>query len=477
MTGRPAALLTLALGVAAALPATADAAGPGAGTALSAARAVHYAAVGGVVGLLVLLHVVWRPLRNAGTVDPDADAAFASRAGGVLRAAAVGGVLATLTALALQGAVDDGAGIADALRPRSVADAVGTRRGLWLLISALAFAVLARAAGRVVRAGGPRAPGGRPTVVAALAGGLLVIAPAVGGNAAAESPAWALVPIQVVHVAGMGSWFGGLLALAIVVPVALRTRPEGRSRTALLAAVVLRFSPVALVAVAVLTAAGTALALLHLTTLYDLTDTAYGRAVVAKAALLVVAIVVAVGQREVLLPRLRRLADGGTPAPATDDDDAPAAPPAATPEHVRAALRAEASLLAAVLVVTGALTGYPLPRALDTGAAEVARSAGSVQLRATVRPARVGRNDVAVRVLDRAGRPVAGARDLQVRAVPPGRSGGSDVPVDVPVTPGGPGRWRGRGVALGTRGGWTLEASVALPGAGRVAAELPVRIR
>jgi len=461
----------------------------GVGTALSVARLVRYLGIGGAVGLLVLVLVVWAPLRGRGTVAEDADQAFTRAAGRTLRAAAVVGFVGSLAALVLQAAVAGGTGIGDALRPGVLGDVAGTRTGAWFLVTALAFAALCVLARRAVA---PAGAGRRPAAPAAVAIALtllLVVAPALGGHAAASSPAWALVPIQIVHVAGMGAWIGGLAGLLLVVPRALRTAPEGRERHALHAAVLLRFSPVALVSVAVLTLAGTGLALLHLTTLYDLTDTAYGRAIFVKVALLVGAIWVAVLQREYLLPRLRRLADGeepapaggearGTDAPGDDDEDPPrAAPSAATGRHVRTALRAELLLLVAVLAATGALAGYPPPKSQDAGPVAVTRQAGAVELRLTVDPARVGANVLNLYASARDGAPVRGVQDLSARAVPPGRAGGSDVPVDVPLKATGPGHWTATGVPLGTRGGWTIEVALRTSAFDAVEADLPVRVR
>lgn len=468
---------------------TAESGAPaGVGTALSVARLVRYLGIGGATGLLVLALAVWAPLRRRGTLDDEADDAFSAAAGRALRAFALAGVAGSLAALVLLGAVAGGTGVGDALRPGALADVAGTRTGAWLLAGAVASALLAVVAGRAVRAPrGLRGPGGRPAALAALLVLVLLAAPAFGGHAWAASPSWALVPIQIVHVAGMGAWLGGLLGVLLALPGASRTRPAGRERHALLAAVLLRFSPVALVSVGVLTAAGTGLALLQLTSLYDLTDTAYGRAVFVKVALLVGAIWVAVVQREYLLPRLRRLADGEEPAtegadrdgadPEDDEDEARRPPSADTGRHVRLALRAEVVLLVVVLAATGALAGYPPPGSLDRGPVTVTRQAGGAELQLTVDPARVGSNVMHLYASGRDGQPVRGARELRVRAVPPGRSGGSDVPVDVRFVRSGPGHWTAPEVPLGTRGEWSVEVGLRLPAGGRAEADLPVRVR
>jgi copper transport protein len=401
------------------------------------------------------------------------------------------GAVGAAAALVLQTANAGGTGIGDALRPGPIGDILGTRTGAWFAISLLALLALAGLAGRLARTTDRlRAP---LPVAALVLLVLLVLAPAVGGHAAASSPAWALVPIQTVHVAAMGAWVGGLLGLVLVLPRATRALPPGRPRMALLSAVLLRFSPIALVSVAALTVAGTGLALLHLTTLYDLTDTAYGRAILVKVVLLVVIIGIAVVQRELLLPRLKRLAareepeagaSAATDIPAaadtpveTDTLVATPAPPAATGRHVRLALRSELALLLAVLVATGALAGYAPPKSLSNGPVSVTRDAGRIQLQLTVDPARRGPNAMHLYAIGADGQPVRSAEDLKVRAVPPGRAGGSDVPVDVPFVVSGPGHWTAASVPLGTAGGWTVEVTLRTSAFDQVEAKLPVRVR
>jgi copper transport protein len=481
----------------------AQAAPAGIGTALSIARAVRYVGIGGAVGVPTLLLAVWAPLRRRGDIAAPADDAFSRATGRALRSVALLGAVGAAAALVLQTANAGGTGIGDALRPGPIGDVLGTRTGAWFAISLLALLALAGLAGRLARATDRlRAP---LPVAALVLLALLVLAPAVGGHAAASSPAWALVPIQTVHVAAMGAWVGGLLGLVLVLPRATRALPPGRPRMALLSAVLLRFSPIALVSVAALTVAGTGLALLHLTTLYDLTDTAYGRAILVKVVLLVVIIGIAVVQRELLLPRLKRLAAGEEPevgAPAATDTptaadtpvetdtlvgtDTPVenhtpvgtpAPPGATGRHVRLALRSELALLLAVLVATGALAGYAPPKSLSNGPVSVTRDAGRIQLQLTVDPARRGPNAMHLYAIGADGQPVRSAEDLKVRAVPPGRAGGSDVPVDVPFVVSGPGHWTAASVPLGTAGGWTVEVTLRTSAFDQVEAKLPVRVR
>lgn len=446
---------------------------PGTGTALSIARAVRFVATGAVTGLLVLTLVVWSPLRRVGTVDAPADRAFTRVGGRSLRWFAALGAVAAVAALALQAANGPDGDLIDVLT---------TRVGAWTGVTALAFAGVAALGPTVLAHDGS---GGRPralTVALPLVA-ILNVTPALGGHAAVSSPAAVLVLIEIVHVVGMGAWVGGLLGLLLVLPAATRALPEGPPRTRLPAAVLLRFSPVALTAVVALTLAGTALSLLSLTTLYDLADTAYGRAVFAKIVLLLIAISLAVLQREYLVPQLERAVAAGDPAASPDDAeprglaDGPPPEPAVAARHVRAALRGEALLLVSVLIVTGALAGYPTPKELADRPATATRTAAGLELRMVVAPARVGDNALRLTVRGAGGRPVTGARVVRARALPPGRVGSSDTPVDVVLRPVGPGRWTAAAVPLGARGSWKVEVELRAPERGRVTATLPVRVR
>ncbi len=448
--------------------------GAGAGTALSVARGAWLLAIGAVTGLLVLVVAVWRPLRRAGTVEAPADTTFARVAERALWGFAAVGIVAAVAAVLLH-AQRAGDGVLDAL---------GTRPGAWFAVAALAFAGLAAIGPAISRsAAGGNTPGPAAALVLLA---VLNVAPALGGNAAVSSPAIALVPIEIVHVAAMGAWVGGLFALLLVVPAAVRSLPVGLARTRLSGAVLQRFSPVALTSVAVLTLAGTALSLLYLTTLYDLADTAYGRALFAKVVLLLIVIAIAVLQREYLMPRLDRAIAGEPPADGERSGSSAAAAepgggappdPEQAARHVRTAIRSEALLLVAVLLVTGALAGYPTPKTLAGQPATVAQTVAGRDLQLTVEPGRTGDNVMHLTVVDAEGGPIAGARELRVRAVPPGRTGSSDTPVDVTATAVGPGRWKATGVPLGARGSWKFELAVPGPAGEPVATSLPVRIR
>jgi copper transport protein len=408
------------------------AASGGVDVALTLARAGRYVATALVIGLLLaaLLH---RAVAEAPADRPDA-----SR---WLRAAAILGAAASLGVVPLLSAHGSD--------PRaSLGDVVGSARGAWAIVAAAAFALLALLPRHRWWQGGRPAP----AVLGALAAA--VVALPLGGHAADGSPALVLVVAEIVHVVAMGAWAGGLAGLLL-----LRRGAGADDRR--LAAALARFSPLALWCVVALTAAGTFLAVLQLTTLYDLTDTGYGRAIAIKAFLLLGIVGIVVLQRELLLPRLR-------------EADADAAPSAA--RDVRRALRGEVGLLLAVLVVTGALATSTPPRAAAPEPVRLAAEGGPPggpgwRVRVRIDPARRGANAIALRITDRAGRPLAAA--VRIRALPPNRGAA----IGVPLTASGDGLLRAPAVRLDSRGRWRLELRAPRTAAGPIARELAFRVR
>jgi putative copper export protein/methionine-rich copper-binding protein CopC len=140
-----------------------------------------------------------------------------------------------------------------------------------------------------------RAPHGRTVgwMGAAVGAVILCSVPALSGHAAAvEGRTGIAILSDTVHVLGAGVWLGTLAVLiAAGLPAALWARDGGG--TAAFAAMVNRFSPVALAAAAVVAATGVINALFHVTAPAQLWTTAYGQFLLAKLALL--ALVAAAG--------------------------------------------------------------------------------------------------------------------------------------------------------------------------------------
>jgi copper transport protein len=397
--------------------------------AFGIARGVDYLAIALMLGGLAFLLLSWRPalVRAAGAGGgwPEASTAFAARARRMLTVAVVLGVLSGLAGIVLQGATAGGTSFWSALDPGVVREVLGTRFGriwglrvlVWLVLGTVLAAGASAATIPVLRPAAVGADGVAPApfpsarVLAALAipAALLAITPALAGHATTQSPVAALFPLDVVHVLAMSVWIGGLVALLFVVPAATRCLdPPERSR--LLAAVLVRFSPIALACVVALAATGVVQALIDMGwSLSALTDTPFGRAVLIKVALLAVLVGLGAVNRHRVVPGLRRLADGGEP-------------PGAAGRLLRRTLRGEVALLVVVLGVTSALVSYAPPVATASGPVSRTTRMGPIELQTTVDPARVGANTMHVYLFDaKSGAAYTRTKELTVKAALPSK--------------------------------------------------------
>ena len=117
---------------------------------------------------------------------------------------------------------------------------------------------------------------------------LLACLPGLSGHAGAQEPVAVLLPANVLHVAGGERLDRRARRAARSRSRAPRAGSAVRDRTRVLAATLRRFSTLALVSVAALLAGGIVQSLLELSAVDDLVDTAYGRAILVKSALVAV---------------------------------------------------------------------------------------------------------------------------------------------------------------------------------------------
>jgi copper transport protein len=348
----------------------------------------------------------------------------------------------------LEGAEAAGLAGFDALRPSVVRETLGTRFGTiwgigvaaWLLVALVGAVVLAPRGER----GGPREPD--PLALAAFAPPaiFLLLLPALGGHASVQSPTWLLTPANVVHVAAMSIWVGGLATLLLALPAATRALSARGDRSRLLAATLTRFSPLALGAVIAIVASGVVQGVVEVRTVAHLFDTPFGRAVAIKAVLLIALIGLGVVQRRRVLPRLRAIA-------------ATAQPPARAGLLLRRTLRGELLLIAGVLGTTAALAAYAPSIAQVAGPFETTTTVGPLQLQLTADPAAVGANEVHVYLFDtRDGSPFTGTRELTLTATETDRGVG---PLPVSSDLAGPGHYVAH-AALGVPGTWSVRVAV-----------------
>ena len=313
----------------------------------------------GLIGLLALSVGVVAPAVRAGGIvvpgeRPPTTAGFRERAVAALApssrawwttwwalvaCAAVGlalGPLATLRVLR------EGPGRLDALIG-------GTRFGdAWRVqVAGLVIAVVAALLVRRSR-GGARLPASAGAALV-LGGGpaLALAAISWGGHASAGGDATANIVIDLLHSGATAAWIGGLLGLAVLVTPAVARLGEG-DRVRLAASVVVRFSALAMVAVAVLVVTGVYRALAEIP-VGDLIDTGYGRALLVKLGIFAVMLVGGAYNRMIVHPRLERAALG---LEATDRGAVAA---------LRVSIRVELAMAAALLIAVALLVSLPPP--------------------------------------------------------------------------------------------------------------------
>ena len=441
-------------------------AGPVTQAVFGLARGLTYLATAAVLGGLAFLLLIWLPaLRAAAGAAPewrDASEAFLARARRLLLGAAALGIVAGLAGIVMQGATAGATSGWAALKPSVVGDVLGTRFGEVWSLRVLAFLALGGALALALRGVRETAGGAALTRVALGADGLaaprlpraalalaappaifVALAPALGGHASAQSPVALLFPLDVVHVLAMSAWIGGLVFLVTALPAATR-HLQGADRTGLLAASLLRFSPLALGCVALLLATGTIQAFEHIGSWDALLHTAFGRAVLVKIGLVVLLIALGAINRRRIVPRLRTLAQEG-------------AAPGALGHLLRRTLRAEVALVVVVLGATAALVSYPPPSSLAGGPFSGSTKLGPLRLEATVDPAQVGPNEIHLYVLDaRDGSPFSATKELTVTLALPDKKIG---PLPATARAAGPGHYVVDTVQLVPAGDWRLHVT------------------
>ncbi|KQY47619.1 FixH family protein [Cellulomonas sp. Root137] len=278
----------------------------------------------------------------------------------------------------------------------------------------------------------------RPRRLAALvATAVAVVAPALTGHTRAASPEALVVGADMLHLLAGSIWLGGLVGLALT----LRDLAE---RGEVAAQVLARFSAVAAGVLVALVAAGSVLAWRIIGSWDALVSTGYGRLLLAKVALALVAVGIAAWNRYRLLPALR----------------------ASTRHRTR---RAGADLLvrslgaeAAVLAVALAVTGFLVDRSPQVEASAVDRAREGVQtatlddveLQARLAPLTAGPNAVTIELRDAAGEPFEGFD------APRARLASDQVDLGpVPLTNAGPGTYTAE-VVLPSAGTWRLQVSL-----------------
>jgi copper transport protein len=335
---------------------------------------------------------------------------------GLRRAAGLAVATAAL-GIGLEGCLLAAARPGDLMRPATWALGLASTAGTSALVAIAALALLML--GLMLRPG-------RLSTAALASGAVAAIgALALTGHAASAAPHWLTVSAVALHALAMAFWLGAFWPLRVVL---------AREARSVAAAVVARFSRLAVGAVLLLILAGLVLAAVQVETLAALVTTDYGRLLLLKLAAVAALLGLAAWNKRRLTPRL-----------AAGDD--------AAARLLRRSIGAEMAVAAAVLALTAALGQTVPPRALlaghDHGAPAgytVVASADDVTATVAVTPARPGRNgaDIFLQRPDGAplaalaleielALPAAGVEPLvrTARAVEPGhyRLGALDIPL------------------------------------------------
>ncbi|MFJ8689317.1 copper resistance CopC/CopD family protein [Micromonospora wenchangensis] len=288
------------------------------------------------------------------------------------------------------------------------------------------------AAGLLAAVAGGRAGRGRRVALGVVGLAGLVTWPLAGHPVASPLPPVSIVA-DVVHLAGMSVWLGGLLSLAVFLLPGTHRRVLGRVLPA--------WSRWATVAVGWLVASGVGQAAIELGRPGALVGTAYGRLLCAKAALLAAVLGVAAWQRGAV--RAGRAVD--------------------RPGRVARAAGVELAATAVVLALTAVLVQTPPGRTADTQAARATRegvaqtlTSGGYTLQFDIYPVRVGvPNSLHAYVYTPQGQPLPVAQWTVSLALPAAGIEPMTVPVDTPEPHHGSAE-----ISLPARGDWTIRFTV-----------------
>ena len=251
-------------------------------------RAVLFAALALLIGGVVFLVVVWP--RGRGD----------RRSAWVVWGGWIGVAVTTVLGIALEGVYAAGLPLSKLFDPTVFRDVLDTRYGKVALVR-LALLVVAFPLLRLLlhrRNDGPAHPLRAWWMVAAGAVGLgLAVTPGLGGHAGTGIQTGLAIPADMVHVAAMACWLGGLVLLCVAV------LPKGDADE--LRAVLPRYSALALGAVVTLIVSGGYQAWRQVGSIDALKSTDYGRLLIAKLVVFAALIVAAAFSREIVNRRFR----------------------------------------------------------------------------------------------------------------------------------------------------------------------------
>lgn len=413
---------------------------PGVRTALAITRAAGYLGLLVAVGMVVFRVAVLPPSMRV------------SRWTDRLDRPVPGAVAMAVAALALQlpltAAQQSGEGLHVVVDPEAWREQAAADPGLAVVL-VITGTMVAAAAGR-------RAALGPVGAAAVFAGGAIALGSlAVVGHTRTFGPAWLVTGSHLLHVTTAAVWLGGLVALWLTLPRAMREDPAAGG------AVVARFSALAAPLVLALAGLGVTLGWRTLGSWTALFGTTYGVVLLVKVGVALLVVAVAAVNRFRLMPALLR--DPSQPM-------------------LRRTVGVEAGVLVAVLALTGFLVDNNprdgVPVAPEDGGATVEAqtverefSGGRLSLRVT--PGTLGTNAVEFDLAGPDGAPLEPLAEPRVRLSLPAAGLG---PFDRPVTPTAPGAYQVT-ADFPLEGEWTIEISVRISEFDEPVVRIPLGVR
>ncbi|MDO8612293.1 MAG: CopD family protein [Dehalococcoidia bacterium] len=304
--------------------------------------------------------------------------------------------------------------------------------------------------------------------------GYLLLVAMISHGAAVPGSAWA-VGADFLHLSSSAVWIGMLAMLALYLLWLRSDVPEAQRET-LEAEHLQHFSTFAATSVVVLLATGTINGLTEIPDLSSMIDTAYGRSLAIKLALMVGLLAVAGVNAFYLRPRI------------VDEEDDDQVTPSATRRRLRYTVLAEIALALAVLFMAAVLIQHTTARQIDeveeTRAAqqqgaqavvgyESIQPAGDLQVNLTVSPNTPGQNSFRVFLFPRQGGDIKEVLRVRLRF----QKQGGDLGVsDLVLEPAGATAWRGVGPFLSGTGNWTVSVDVRRANVDDVMADFPVPV-
>ena len=287
----------------------------------------------------------------------------------------------------------------------------------------------------------------------------IMLTTSLNSHAAASKTAWLLVPNDWLHLVSMGVWVGGLSGLSLALPVSLRVLKAGSGdRTRLLAALIPRFSRLALLAVIVLLLTGTLQAIVQLGSFEALFNTAYGVALLVKLGLFLLLIGLGAFNLRIVSPRLTRFARyrPTNDKPSEDERGAGSLTAGRWQRYFRRSTRLEIGLMAVTLLVAASLTSLAPPQTGGPANLLVERGqAGNLSYILAISPAQLGENNFELDLKDTAtNEPISLPRTVVLRLTMLDMAMGAPQETAFKPVVGKPGRYTTAGLILSMNGRW-----------------------